>query len=114
MCIRDRSCLADGDVFVVRVTDLPDRCHALHQHLAGLARGQLQQCILAFFRHQVDLRASGTGHLRALARTELDVMHDRPQRDVLQRQGIADENVGVRAAHDRLSDLQPDRLNRCV
>ena len=34
-----------------------------------------------------------------------------PGGNVLQRQRVADQNVGVRPAHDLLPDLQPDRLN---
>ena len=34
-----------------------------------------------------------------------------PSGNVLQRQRVADQNVGVRPAHDLLPDLQPDRLN---
>src|ERR1017187_5907756 len=102
---------ADADVFVVGIANLADGGHALHQHLARLARGQLQQRIVAFLRHQVDLCAGRTRHLRAFARTQLDVVHDRSQRNVLQRKRIADQNVGFGSAHDLLSDLQANRLD---
>src|SRR5262249_31935645 len=39
--------LANGDVFVIGVADLPDRGHAVLQHLAGLARRQLDQRVIA-------------------------------------------------------------------
>ena len=106
-----RAGLADGHVLVVRVANLADRRHALDQHAAGLAGRQLQQRVIAFLRDQLHLRAGRTGHLRALAGTQLDVVHDRAGRNVLQRQRVADQNVGLRAAHDLLADLQPERLN---
>ena len=59
----------------------------------------------------LNLGAGRTGHLRALAGTKLDVVHRRAGRNVLQRQRVADENIGVRAAHDRLTDRETDGLN---
>src|SRR5450759_3297634 len=40
--------LADGNVFVVQVANLPDRRHAIDQDAARLARGQLEQRVVAF------------------------------------------------------------------
>src|SRR5580693_1085905 len=65
---------ADGNIFVVRVADLADGCHALDQHLAGLAGRQLEQRVVAFLGDQVDLRAGGASHLRTLSGTQLDVV----------------------------------------
>src|SRR5580698_9349855 len=44
--------LADGDVLVVSVADLADGRHALDEHLAGLARRQLEQRVVAFLCDQ--------------------------------------------------------------
>ena len=92
--------LADGDVLVVRIAHLANRRHALHQYLARLARGQLEQRVVAFLRNQVDLRTGRACHLRALARAKLDIMHNRSERNILERKRIANENIGVRTAHD--------------
>src|ERR1700722_2977584 len=78
--------LTDRDILVVRVANLANRRHALDEHLAGLARGQLQKSVIAFFGNQVDLCAGRTRHLCTLTRTQLDVVHDRTNRNVLQRQ----------------------------
>src|SRR5271168_1174728 len=103
--------LTDGDVLVIRIANLADRRHALDQNLAGLAGGQLQKSVIAFLRDQVHLRAGRAGHLRALARTQLDVVHDRTGRDELQRQRVANQDIGLGAAHDLLSDLESDGLD---
>ena len=105
------SSLTDGNVLVISVANLADRRHAFDQHLAGLAGGQLQESVIAFLRDEVDLCAGRTRHLGALTRAKLDVVHNRTDRDVLERQSIADQNIGLGAAHDRLANLQPDGLN---
>src|SRR5580704_5344597 len=43
--------LADGDILVVDVPDLPDRRHAVLRNLARLTRRQLHQRVLRFLRH---------------------------------------------------------------
>src|ERR1041385_6017522 len=42
--------LADVNVLVLHVADLPDRRHPIDEHFARLARGQLHQRVLFFFR----------------------------------------------------------------
>src|SRR5271168_2888912 len=56
--------LTDGDVFVIGVADLPDGRHAILRHLAGLARRQLHQRIVAFLRDQLRRSTGGAHHLR--------------------------------------------------
>src|SRR5262249_19792100 len=69
------SCFADGDVFVVQVSDLSNRRHAIDQYLAGLARRQLNQCILIFFGDKLSRASSRANHLCAFARPQLDVVN---------------------------------------
>src|ERR1017187_9840167 len=99
--------LAERHVFVVYVAHLADRCHALHQYPPDLARWQLQQRQTPFARYQLGLRTGRARHLPALARLQLDIVHHRACRDVLQRQRVADQDVGRRAAHDLHAHLQP-------
>src|SRR4051812_37161328 len=40
------ACLADRNVLVIGVAHLANRCHALDQHLAGFARGQLEKRVI--------------------------------------------------------------------
>src|SRR5258705_7261903 len=103
--------LADGDVLVVGVANLANGRHALDEDLAGLARGQLEERVIAFLGDELNLGAGGTGHLRALAGAKFDVVNRRTGGDVLERQSVADENICVGAAHDRLTDGETDGLN---
>src|SRR5215468_7948719 len=100
------SCFADRDVFVVQVSDLSNRRHAINQYLAGLARRQLNQCILFFFGHKLSRASSGANHLRTLARPQLDVVNDGAGGNIPQRQRVAYKDVSFRTADDLLSDLQ--------
>src|SRR5262249_38046203 len=74
--------LADGDVVVVEVAALPDGGHALDRYQPNLARGQLERGALAFLGQELRLRAGAAADLRATAGVQLDVVHERPERDV--------------------------------
>ena len=104
------SSLADGDVLMVRVAHLANGRHALNQHLAGLARGQLEQGVLALLGHQLRLRSRRTRHLRALARPQFNRMNRGAGGNVLERQSVSHQNVGVGAAADRRAHLEAHRL----
>jgi hypothetical protein len=103
--------LADGDVLVVCIANLADGRHAFDEDLAGLARGQLEERVVAFLGDELNLSAGRTSHLRTLAGTKLDVVDSGAGRNVFERQSVADENIRVRAAHDRLTDRETDGLN---
>src|SRR5262249_32348212 len=60
----------------------------------------------AVLRDQLDPRAGRTRHLRALTRLELDRMHERARRDVLERERVADPDVSARARLDRRTDAE--------
>ncbi len=100
--------LADRHILVIGIAHLADGRHALHQHLAGLAGRQLQKRVVAFLSNQLRLRAGRTRHLRALARPKLDRMHRGAGRNILERQRIADQDVGIRTrAHRSLRPSGP-------
>src|SRR5262249_29638584 len=84
-------------VFVVR--HLADGGAAVDVHLAALARLQAQQRGDAFARRERSGGAGAAHHLAALAGLELDVVHDRTDRDVAQLHGIArlDRRIGAGA-----------------
>src|SRR3984885_493962 len=103
--------LTDGLIFVFGVAYLADGRHAVDEHFAGFAGGQLEQRVIAFLGNELNLGACGASHLRALAGTKLNVVNRGTGRNVLQRQSIADEDVGVRATHDRLANRETDRLD---
>ena len=96
-------------VFMIEVADLANRGHAVDVDLAGFARRELQQRVVGFLRNQLDHRAGRTRHLRALARAKFHVVHDRTGPDVLERQRVADQDVGVGAGHHGAAHRQAHR-----
>ena len=102
--------LADRHVLVIDVADLADRREAVLVDLANLARRHLDRDVVAFLGHDLHAGAGAARHLPALAGLQLDVVHHRALRDVLQRQAVARQDVDVVAGDDRVADLQPDRL----
>src|SRR4051794_21392925 len=94
--------LADRHVAVLDVADLADGRAAGEQHAAHLAGRETQRGVAAVLRDELHAGACGARHLAAPARLELDVVHERPSRDVLERQRIARLDVGADAGlHDR-------------
>src|SRR4249919_3112848 len=102
--------LPDRHVLVIDVADLTHRRQALDVDLADLAGGHLDRRILAFLRDDLDGRARAAGDLTAFARPQLDVVHHRSERHVLERQGVARQDVDAGARHDRVADLHARRL----
>src|SRR3954466_7750632 len=96
--------LADRDVLVVEITDLPDRRVALDVDLARLARRHLDRGVLAFLGHHLHPGAGAARDLAAAAGPQLHVVHQRAERNVLQRQGVARQDVDVVAGDDGRAD----------
>src|SRR5437867_1466318 len=67
------SCLAAGDVLVVHVTDLSDRCAAGQRHPAHLAGGKPEHAVALVLRDELHARARAAGDLAAPAGLQLDV-----------------------------------------
>src|SRR4051794_34654946 len=101
--------LAEVLVFVVEVADLADRGHAAHGHPAHLARREADRGRVALLGEKLGGRAGGPDDLAALAGDELDVVDRRAERDVRERQGVADAGLGLRAGEDHVTDLQAVR-----
>src|SRR5690606_17021738 len=91
---------------VLVVADLADGGAALGRHLAHLARAHAQHRVDALAGDQLHASAGGTRHLRALAGLHLDAMHGGADRDVAQRQGVADLDRRVRTRDHLLAGLQ--------
>src|SRR5512141_1717730 len=81
--------LAERDLFVVEVADLADGRHAIDEDKPDFAGGQPKVGVLPFLRQDLDDRTRGTGDLSAFANLELDVVDERADRDVPDREGIA-------------------------
>src|SRR5262245_22928238 len=101
--------LAAGDVLVVEVSDLADGRAAGERDAAQLSRGEAQDAVALVLRDELDPRAGAAGHLPAAAGLELDVVDERPGRDVLERKRVPWLDVGVRARLDARADAQSRR-----
>src|SRR5678815_5324320 len=65
---------AERDVFVIQISYLADRRHAIHVDESNLTGRQLHVRIATFFGDKLRRRTRAARHLRALAGTQLDVM----------------------------------------
>src|SRR6478736_9891982 len=101
--------LAEVLVLVVEVADLADGGHALHRDASHLARRQPDGGELAFLGQQLGGDAGGPDDLAALAGHQLDVVDGRAERDVGQRQRVADARPAIRTGDDDVTDLQAVR-----
>src|SRR5262249_13496754 len=98
--------LADRDVHVVGVRHRADRRHAAAVRQALFARIEPQDHVLAVASDDLRVGAGRARELPALADLELDVVHDRADRDVAERHRVARLHVDVVARHDRVADRE--------
>src|SRR3954463_1308081 len=98
--------LAEILVFVVEVADLADGGHAAHRdapHLTGRKPDGGERSLLC---EQLGRYAGRADDLAALAGDELDVVDRGAERDIGERQRIADARLGGGAGHHHVADLQ--------
>src|SRR5438046_4271063 len=74
--------LADRDVLVVEVAHLTDRGHAVETDEADLTGRQLQRRAVAFLGQELSLSTGASAELGTTSRLELDVVHERADRNV--------------------------------
>ena len=103
------ACFTDLDVRVVDVADLADRGFRVHRNESHFAAGQTDLRIRAFLCHQLRRVARGADELRALAGFELDAVDHRADRDVRDRERVADLDVGGLAGDDHVANLEAER-----
>src|SRR5579884_560057 len=101
--------LADRDVAVLDVPDLADGRAAGEEHAAHLARRQPQRRVAAVLRDELHARAGRARHLAALPGLQLDVVHERARRDVLERERVPRLDVGADARLDDRADPHAGR-----
>src|SRR5262245_7568312 len=99
--------LADLDELVLAVADLTDRGAAVDRHPTHLGRGHAQRGVVALLGDQLHGHAGGAADLAALAGAQLDVVENRADRDVPEREGVAGLDVGAMARLDRVADREP-------
>src|SRR4051812_40611007 len=91
--------LAADDVHVFDVADLSDSGVARGKDLADLTGGELHQGVVAFHVGHDGSLAGGAGDLATLVRRELDVVNLRAERDLVQRQRVADLGLRFLTGH---------------
>src|SRR2546423_3756194 len=98
--------LAARLVFVLDVTDLADGGLAADVDAAQLAARHADDRVVAFLGEQLRAGAGGPDELAAATEGQLDVVHGRTDRDVYQRDRVADPHRRLWTALDRVADLQ--------
>src|SRR5579859_6578007 len=106
--------LADRDVHVVGVRHRADRGDAAAMHEALLAGIEPQDDVFAVAADDLRIGAGRAGDLAALADFQLDIVHDRADRNVGNRHGIAGLHVDVFAGHHGIADREPLRRQDVV
>ena len=92
--------LAEVDVLVVDVADLANGCHAAYWDVAKFTGRQTDECVSAFFCHELCHVASAAYKLRAFARVKLNVVDEGTNRNVCQRQCVTGLDVCFCAGFD--------------
>src|SRR6266581_980566 len=83
----------------------------LPAHPARLAHGHVlvvEVGVVAFLGQELGQGARAPAELPALARLQLDVVHERAEGDVPDGQGIARQDVGLRPGHDHVTRLEAE------
>src|SRR5215208_785273 len=96
---------------VLGVADLADRGEAALVDEANLGARHAEGDVLALLRHHLRRHPRRAADLPALADLELDVVHRGAERDLAQRQRIAEPHIGARARRDHVADLEPLRVD---
>src|SRR5690606_29219660 len=91
------------------VADFADDRAAAREHLAHFAGTQADRRVFAVARDQLHRGARRAGDLRTLARTHLDAMDRRTDRDVAQRQRVARLDRRIAARLQRVAGLHAAR-----
>ena len=99
----------DGNVFIIRIADYADRSAAAYVYLTKFAGRKAEQCIVAFFSHELSRFTSRTDHLAAFADFQFNVVYECTEGDILERQCVADFDIRFRAAVDDVANFKAVR-----
>src|SRR5215472_3364479 len=101
--------LATRLVFVLQVADLAKRGRAPDVNAPQLARRHADNGVVPLFGQELSRRAGRPHELSATPERQLDVVDRRADRDARERQGVANPDRSLGAAHDLITDLEPKR-----
>ena len=96
---------ADFKVVLRIAHDTNSGTASLENH-AHLAAGHLDDGILIVTAHQLGICTGRTHHLGTLARTKLDIVNQRAERNLSKQQGVSHLGSDTGTGHDGLADLQ--------
>ena len=91
---------------VLRIRNNTHGCTASLENHTHLAAGHLDNCILVVTRHKLGIGTGTADHLGTLARTELNVVNQRTERNLSERERVSNFGSCTFTGHDGLSDLQ--------
>ena len=91
---------------VLRIADNTDGGTTSLKNHAHLATRHLDDSILVVTRHQLSISTGRTDHLGTLARTKLDIVYQRTERNLGQQQRIADFRNSTGTRHNSLTNFQ--------
>ena len=94
---------------MVDVAYLANGRHAVYRYVSQLAGWQSDQCLVAFFCHQLSHDTGCTSKLCALAWVKLNVVDEGTNRNVCQRQCVTGLDVCFCAGFDHVANLQSVR-----
>ncbi len=100
---------SERDIFVVDIAHLADGGLALNRDHPHLSRGHAKCGVLTLTGDKLRACAGGTGQLATFTRTHLYIVYDGTKRHVRELEAIARFDVGFRAGHDLIANLEPDR-----
>ena len=91
---------------VLRIRNNTDSGTARLENHTHLTARHLDDSILAVARHQLSIGTSAAHHLGTLARTKLDIVNQRTERNLGKSQSIANLGGNTITRHDSLTDFQ--------
>src|ERR1017187_6996951 len=100
--------LAQHNVYVVGVADLPDRAVALTVNQANLARRHFDGHVIAFASRDLRRHPRPPTNLPAMPAMQLNVMDGHAGDNLFQRQRIAQGQLRVGTTHQVRADLQTE------
>ncbi len=97
------------DIAVIQVAYLPDGGIAHLAYQANFTRGHSHLGVIAFFGQQLSSNTGCADELTAFTFFQLNIVDQRTNRDIRDRQAVARTNFGLRARHQGVANLQIHR-----
>ena len=101
--------LAQLYIAVVHVAHLTYGGHTFLAHQPHLAAGEPQRRIVPFLGQHLRRRTGRAHHLAPSSRGQLDIMHQRAERNTCQWKRVPHANLRPLTTHHRITHLQPQR-----